>query len=65
MSLIVERDMLTMRSPFKDLFPIDKDVLAAITESIKERFDSERPIIAWKVSDRELVVIDGHTRLAD
>jgi ParB-like chromosome segregation protein Spo0J len=63
MSLILERDKLTTRSPFRDLFPIDKDVLAAITESVRERFDSERPIVAWKKNDRELIVVDGHTRL--
>lgn len=63
MSLIVGRDKLTTRSPFKDLFPIDKDVLTAITESVTDRFDSERPIIAWKKNDRELIVVDGHTRL--
>jgi ParB-like chromosome segregation protein Spo0J len=54
---------LTVKSPFKDLFAIEPDVLAATLASIKEEgFDPERPIFAWK-NGSELVVVDGHTRL--
>ena len=54
---------LTVRAPFKDLFPIDPDVLAATVASIKQDgFDPERPIFAWR-DGKQLVVVDGHTRL--
>jgi ParB-like chromosome segregation protein Spo0J len=55
---------LTVRAPFKDLFEIDPEVLEATVASIKrDGFDPERPIFAWR-HGAELVVIDGHTRLA-
>lgn len=55
---------LTVRPPFSDLFSIDPRDLAAVTESVRaEGFRRHQPIIAWRASPSELVVIDGHTRL--
>jgi ParB-like chromosome segregation protein Spo0J len=54
---------LTVRAPFKDLFEIDPDVLAATVASIKaDGFDPERPIFVWR-DGTELVVVEGHIRL--
>lgn len=54
---------LTVRAPFKDLFPTDPEVVDAITEGMKEEgYDTERPVFTWR-DGHDLVVIDGHTRL--
>ena len=44
--------------PFNELFEINKDVLQAITDHMKNGYDLAFPVILWKNT-----VIDGHTRL--
>ena len=49
-------------SPFKNLFPINPTVLAAMTEDMKKNgFDMVHPIVVW--GGHNGVVVDGHTRL--
>ena len=49
-------------SPFKNLFPINPTVLAAMTEDMKTHgFDMVHPIVVW--GGHNGVVVDGHTRL--
>jgi ParB-like chromosome segregation protein Spo0J len=63
MSVKLPIKQLETRAPFKDLFPIDAVVLAALVKSIKnEGFDPERAIFAWKVNGTP-VVVEGHMRL--
>jgi len=48
-------------SPFRDLFPINEEVLDRIYWDIeKNGYDQSKPIVLW---DGHGVVIDGHTRL--
>ena len=48
--------------PFKNLFPINPTVLAAMTEDMKTHgFDMVHPIVVW--GGHNGVVVDGHTRL--
>jgi protein gp37 len=50
--------LLKTRSPFSDLFTIKPEVLAALTENMREHgYDAAFPIILWNGD-----VIDGHTR---
>lgn len=50
---------IEVRSPFKDLFPVDPVTLAAISESIQQDgFDGSKPLDLWGT-----VLVDGHTRL--
>jgi protein gp37 len=49
------------RSPFNDLFPVAENVLKAIQNDIDQNgYDLSQAIIVWK---KEMVVVDGHTRL--
>jgi ParB-like chromosome segregation protein Spo0J len=55
---------LTTAEPFKSLFPIEPDVVAALTADMKATgFDAARTIIAWKAPDGQRIVVDGHMRL--
>lgn len=55
------RDIKT-RSPFKDLFPIQENILNEIVEDMKKHgFDNSRPIVLWQ--GHRSIVLDGHTRL--
>ncbi|MGA2465707.1 MAG: hypothetical protein ABSH06_15315 [Thermodesulfobacteriota bacterium] len=48
------------RSPFKDLFPIDPDILKAVEEHMRVHgFDPSQPLIVWKGMD---TLVDGYTR---
>ena len=50
---------IEVRAPFKDLFPVDPVILAAISESIQQNgFDGSKPLDLWGT-----VLVDGHTRL--
>lgn len=52
---------LKVEEPYKSLFLIDEDVLAAIEEDMEVNgYDQSKPIIIWAGRN---VVIDGHTRL--
>jgi len=52
---------IKVRSPFKDLFVINKMVLGAIEGDMRQYgYDESAPITLWKEGN---VVIDGHTRL--
>lgn len=49
------------RPPFKDLFPVAENVLKAIQNDMEQNgYDLSQAIIVWK---KEMVVVDGHTRL--
>ena len=50
---------IKIESPFKDLFPVDREIYEAIKKDISEfGYDESQGIIVW-----DKVVIDGHTRL--
>ena len=52
---------IKVRSPFQNLFPVDPDMLAKITESMREHgYDFSKSLNVWRA---ESVVVDGHTRL--
>lgn len=53
---------IKISSPFKDLFPIQKDVLDRIVNNMKKNgYDKSRPIAIWM--GHKSIVLDGHTRL--
>lgn len=55
---------LTLREPFKSLFPVEPDVVKELTADMKVNgFDAAQSIFAWKAPDGQLVVVDGHMRL--
>jgi ParB-like chromosome segregation protein Spo0J len=63
MSRAVKTNDLITRPPFQDLFPIHDEDFDAICASMKKHgYDPERPIVVWKQSTGEMVVVDGHTR---
>ena len=52
---------INIGEPFKNLFPVNQELLARIMKSIQERgFDESQPLIVW---ENENLLIDGHTRL--
>lgn len=56
----VSPDTLTTRKPFEKLFPIEKEILAAISQDMEVNgFDPVFPLVVWK---EENVLVDGHTR---
>ena len=56
----VNPDTLTTRQPFKKLFPIQEETLAAICQNMEVNgFDPVFPLVVWK---EENVLVDGHTR---
>lgn len=58
----IEIKKLIKRAPFNGLFPINPQILEAIAEDMEEHgVDESKPIDVWK---EEMVVLDGHTRLA-
>jgi ParB-like chromosome segregation protein Spo0J len=60
----VEVARLTVREPFKSLFPVEPDVVEALTADMKANgFDAAQSIFVWKAPDGELVMVDGHMRL--
>lgn len=53
---------ISVRSPFKDLFPIREEVLKEIVKDMKKNgYDKSKPISLWRRCG--LTVVDGHTRL--
>lgn len=49
---------IEVRSPYKDLFPIDPELLNTIKEHMTlHGFDASQPIIVWNG-----ILIDGHTK---
>ncbi len=53
---------ISTESPFKDLFPIQPNILSDIIEDMNENgFDECHPLVIWK--NGNLTLIDGHTRL--
>jgi len=60
----IEIARLTIREPFKSLFPVERDVVEAIAADMKKNgYDAAQSITAWKAPDGELPVIDGHQRI--
>jgi ParB-like chromosome segregation protein Spo0J len=60
----IEIGRLTVREPFKSLFPVEPDVVKALTADMKANgFDAAQSVFAWKAPDGELVLVDGHMRL--
>lgn len=59
--MIKTKDIEKMiRSPFKDLFPIDPEILKGVEEHMRVHgFDRSQPIIVWKGMD---TLVDGHTK---
>jgi protein gp37 len=58
----IEIKKLVRRAPFNGLFPINPKIREAIAEDMEEHgFDESKPIDVWQ---EEMVVLDGHTRLA-
>jgi hypothetical protein len=58
----IEIKKLARRAPFNGLFPINPKIQEAIAEDMEEHgFDESKPIDVWQ---EEMVVLDGHTRLA-
>nr|WP_320190886.1 ParB/RepB/Spo0J family partition protein [uncultured Desulfobacter sp.] len=56
----VSPDTLSTRQPFKKLFPIQEETLAAISQNMEVNgFDPVFPLVVWK---EENVLVDGHTR---
>ncbi len=55
---------LRPREPFRDLFPVQPHVQAAIKEVMQADgvFDASKPIDVWEEADNEYTIIDGHTR---
>ncbi len=59
--MIISAETIKTKEPFRDLFPIDPKVLAAVAENMQEfGYDVSAPIVLWRQED---VVLDGHTRL--
>lgn len=57
---VVMKLSVLMQSPFKDLFPIDNNVLCAVKESMETvGYDYSKPLDIWNN-----IVVDGHTRIA-
>lgn len=58
---MVNIESINTASPFRDLFPIEDNILKEIYWEIQKKgFDESKPIVIWKGKS---VVIDGHTRL--
>jgi len=54
---------LTMEKPFKGLFPIAQDTIAAIRKDMEDnKYDLSRPVVIWPWQGRN-IVIDGNTRI--
>jgi len=55
-------DDLKTASPFRDLFPIQEELLERLTWDMRKHgYDPSKPIVVW--DKPQPVVIDGHTRL--
>ena len=60
---IIGVDQVKIRHPYRDLFPINKDVLFRIKESMElTGYDKSFPIILGEIGGIT-VLIDGHTRI--
>ena len=60
------RDLVKV-APFKDLFPLDADVVDALVASMRARgYDADRPVVAWRPDGKAgpLVLVEGHMRVA-
>jgi len=54
-------NQINTASPFRDLFPIEDNIVKEIMWDIQKKgFDESKPLVLWKGKS---VVIDGHTRL--
>lgn len=54
-------DDIKTASPFRDLFPIQEELLERLTWDMRKHgYDSSKPIVLWGPKS---IVIDGHTRL--
>jgi len=55
-------DDIKTASPFRDLFPIQEELLERLTWDMRKHgYDPSKPIVVW--NKPQPVVIDGHTRL--
>jgi ParB-like chromosome segregation protein Spo0J len=60
----IEVGALALSEPFRSLFPVEPEVVAALTADMRANgFDAVRSIIAWKAPDGRPIVVDGHMRL--
>lgn len=59
----VNIDEITEAEPFKSLYPVKEDTLERIKLDMEENgFDEDKPLNVWG-RERELILIDGYTRL--
>jgi hypothetical protein len=65
MSVKMKPKELVQRAPFSDLFPVDEDVRKELVESMKvDGYDPTKPVYAWRTRDEEVVLVEGHMRVA-
>src|SRR5262245_61502578 len=64
MAVKLEIAKLTIREPFKSLFPVEPEVVKALTSDMRANgFDGAQAIFVWKTPSGELVLVDGHMRV--
>ena len=60
LSILVSIDDIQLDDTFKDLFPLNQEMVDKITLSIKETgYDKSQPIHVWK---EKMMLVDGHHR---
>ena len=62
LSVMVPIDTINLKDEFKNLFPLNGNMVDTITENIlSDTYDKSQPIHVWKEG---MVLVDGHHRLA-